>query len=151
MNPETRVPARSPQAAEATPGGSSVRLLDRARRGDRSALDALVARNDGPLRRWARGRLPRWLRRISDTADLIQDTLLHTFQRLDRFDARQEGALQAYLRQAIKNRIRDEYRRAKSRPVVTELVDMVDEGQRSPLDEAISHEMLARYTAALAR
>lgn len=152
MTLDTQRPELSPDTADATSlSGSSLRLLARARRGDRSALDALVVRNEGPLRRWARGKLPQWLRRISDTADLVQDTLFQTFQRLDRLDARQEGALQAYLRQAVKNRIRDEFRRAKSRPIATELVDMVDEGQRSPLDEAISQEMLARYRAALAR
>ena len=42
-------------------------------------------------------------------------------KRIDRFESRHEGALQAYLRQAIVNRIRDELRRAKRAPETAEL------------------------------
>ena len=96
-----------------TPAESSLDLLERARAGDASALDALMARHLPRLRRWASGRLPRWARDVADTQDLVQDTLLQTFKRIDRFEPRGEGALQAYLRQGVLNRIRDEYRRIR--------------------------------------
>src|SRR6185436_12157630 len=102
--------------SSATPGSSdsaratSWHLLRLARQGDRDALDALFARHLPGLRRWARGRLPRWARGVADTADLVQDVLLNAFRRIDAFEARRKGALQAYLRQAIQNRIRNEFR-----------------------------------------
>ena len=100
---------------------STIELIERARTGDRSALDLLFARHFGPLRRWARGRLPRWARDVTDTDDLVQDALLQTFKRLDDFDARGTGALYAYLRQAVLNRVRDELRRKARRPQASAL------------------------------
>lgn len=86
-------------------------LLERVRAGDRPALDALLARYLPRLSRWARGRLPRWTRDLSDTHDLVQDTLLRTFKHIERFEPRGDLALQVYLRQAVANRVRDELRR----------------------------------------
>ena len=51
----------------------------------------------------------------------MQETLLQTFKRIDRFEVRGDGALQAYLRQGILNRIRDECRKAGRRPPAAEL------------------------------
>ena len=70
-----------------------------------------MARHLGPLRRWVSGRLPRWARDLSDTDDIVQDTLLRTFTRIENFEVRGAGALQAYMRQAVMNRVRDELRR----------------------------------------
>src|SRR4051794_16651827 len=89
---------------------SSINLLDRARAGDDAALNALVARYLPRLRRWASGRLPQWARDMADTQDLVQETVLQTFRRIEGFEYRGDGALQAYLRQAVMNRIRDELR-----------------------------------------
>jgi RNA polymerase sigma-70 factor (ECF subfamily) len=130
---------------------SSLTLLERARAGDRAALDSLVARYLPRLQRWASGRLPRWARDLADTQDLVQETLVQTFQRIEKFDSRGEGALQAYLRQAILNRIRDELRRAKRRPPKTELDSEAEANGRSPLEEAIGQEAIERYEQALAR
>ena len=55
-------------------------LLRRAREGDSQALDDLIRRHQGPLRRWARGRLPRWTRDLRDTEDLVQETLTQTLR-----------------------------------------------------------------------
>src|SRR5688572_16997910 len=90
---------------------STRRLLSLARSGDRAALDDLFGRHIPALQRWASGRLPRWARGIVDTPDLVQDTVIETFKRLDTFEPRGPGALQAYLRQAFINRLRNELRR----------------------------------------
>ena len=90
-------------------------LLERARTGNRSAINALFERYLSWLRRWARGRLPVWVRGSVDTSDLVQDTLYRTFARLDAFESKQAGALRIYLRRALENRIRDELRRAARR------------------------------------
>jgi RNA polymerase sigma factor (sigma-70 family) len=132
-------------------GGTSSRLLERARRGDASAAGRLVARYLPDLRRWARGRLPRWARTAADTTDLIQDAVLRTLGRLDSFDARGRHALAAYLREAVRNRIADEHRRVGRRGIAGPLGDEIAGGGASPLEAAIASETDARYRAALAR
>jgi RNA polymerase sigma-70 factor (ECF subfamily) len=136
------------------PGATAEPTLDlvrRARSGDRGALDALCARYLPRLRRWAAGRLPRGARDRMDTDDLVQETLLRTIERLPAFDPRGPGAWQAYVRQALVNRLRDEARRAARRPPGGETTpeEPVDPGP-SPLEEALGREALARYEAALA-
>lgn len=130
---------------------STLSLLTRARAGDESALDALFARYGPPLRRWARGRLPQWARDLADTPDLVQESLLQTFKHLDGFDCRGEGALQAYLRQVVMNRIRDELRKAHTRPAFTEVGPEVRDDGPSPLEAAIGSEAIERYETALGR
>jgi RNA polymerase sigma-70 factor (ECF subfamily) len=138
-------------AAQGAETASTLHLLERARAGDQNAVDRLLARHLGPLQRWARGRLPGWARDLSDTDDLVQDTLLQTFRRLGDFEVRGVGALQAYLRQAVINRVRDELRRRARRPEITELDGARADPALSPLEQAIGRESLARYEHALAR
>lgn len=130
---------------------STFELIERVRGGDRDALERLVARHVGPLRRWVSGRLPRWARDVADTDDLVQDTLLRTFKRIDTFEHRGVGALHAYLRQAVLNRVREELRRKGRTPARLDLDDVTLESDDSPLEEAIGRETLDRYEAALAR
>ena len=137
-----------------TPGSnpeSTLTLLERARQGDVRAMEELFRRHLRPLQRWARGRLPNWARDLSDTDDLVQETLLRTFKQLEHFDSRGVGALQAYLRQAIVNRVRDELRRKGRQPDVKDLADIDVRDDRSPLEEAIGRETLEHYEAALER
>jgi RNA polymerase sigma-70 factor (ECF subfamily) len=131
---------------------STIRLIDRARAGDQEAVDRLFARHVRPLQRWASGRLPRWARDVSDTDDLVQETLLQTFKRIGQFEPRGSGALLAYLRQAILNRVREELRRKGRRPDGTRLSELDLESElSSPLEQAIGQEALARYDRALQR
>jgi RNA polymerase sigma-70 factor, ECF subfamily len=129
---------------------SSLTLLARAQAGDRLALDSLIARYGPRLQRWASGRLPRWARDMADTQDLVQETLFQTFKRIERFEARGDGALYAYLRTAILNRIREELRRAKRRPATQALDPDALDHSRSPLEDAIGREAIERYERALA-
>ena len=130
---------------------STTTLLERARAGDRAAADELFARCLPPLLRWARGRLPRWARDVADTQDVVQEAVLQTFKHLETFDARGEGALQAYLRQAVINRIRDHVRRVARRPITATLESHPVDDDPSPLERAIGREAVERYEAALAR
>ena len=130
---------------------STFHLLERARSGDQAAAERLFARHLRPLRRWASGRLPRWARDMADTDDLVQETLLQTFKRIGQFEARGPGALYAYLRQAVLNRIREELRRKGRRPDGTGLTGLEAERHLSPLEQAIGSEAIERYEAALAR
>ena len=130
---------------------STAVLIQRVREGDKDSLERLVSRHVAPLRRYVSGRLPRWARDLADTDDLVQDTLLRTFSRMDAFEVRGVGALQAYLRQAVMNRLRDELRRKGRAPAFVDVHDLNIAGQGSPLEEAIGAEAVARYVAALAR
>ena len=140
----------SPPARAAAGRRSSLTLLELAQSGDRVALDDLIARYLPRMQRWASGRLPRWARDVADTQDLVQETVLQVVRKLDTFEVRGEGALQAYLRQAILNRIREELRRANRRPSRSELDSRAPDDGRSPLDEAIGQETVERYERALA-
>jgi RNA polymerase sigma factor (sigma-70 family) len=138
-------------SAASTDGESTSSLIERARNGDAEALERVFARQRKPLQRWASGRLPKWARDISDTEDLVQETLLQTFKRIGEFEPRRVGALQAYLRQAVLNRIREELRRKGRRPDATDLDDNDLQSASSPLEEAIGHEAVERYEKALER
>lgn len=136
------------QDASAT---ASLVLLERVRAGDTAALNRLMDRYLPRLSRWASGRLPRWARDLSDTDDLVQDTLIRSVANLSHFEARGEGALQAYLRGAVLNRIRDEIRKRRRSPPQTPIDPEVAGPGQSPLDAAIGAETLARYDRALER
>jgi RNA polymerase sigma factor (sigma-70 family) len=144
------VPA-DPQASGRGDPESTFHLINRARAGDQQALERLFARHLKPLQRWARGRLPGWARDLADTDDLVQDTLVQTFKRIESFEPRRVGALQAYLRQAVLNRIRDELRRKGRQPGATTLDGLELDPAHSPLEQAIGQEAVDRYERALER
>lgn len=130
---------------------NSLDLLERAKAGEKAALDQLMARYWPRMRRWASGRLPQWTRDMADTEDLVQESMLQTFRRIDRFEVRHEAGLQAYLRQAVLNRIRDEFRRKGRRPTASPLDSQHPTSDASPLEMAIGAEAVERYEQALER
>lgn len=136
---------------DASPLESTFSLISKARAGDRDAFERLFARHLPPLQRWARGRLPRWARQLADTDDLVQDALAQTFKRIEEFEPRDVGALQAYLRQAVVNRVRDELRRLGRRPPAADLDALELASGDSPLAQAIGREGVDRYRRALDR
>jgi RNA polymerase sigma-70 factor (ECF subfamily) len=140
-----------PEASRPVEAESTFHLIERARAGDHRALERLFALHLKPLQRWARGRLPKWARDLADTDDLVQDTLLQTFKRIEVFEPRRVGALQAYLRQAVLNRVRNELRRKGRQPHATDLDDIEVESDDSPLEQAIGREAVEQYEAALQR
>jgi RNA polymerase sigma-70 factor (ECF subfamily) len=143
------MPADQPRPNSALDADSSLYLLHLAQSGDQDALNSLVARYLPRLRRWASGRLPAWARDLSDTQDLVQETLVRAFRKIDGFEPRGEGALQAYLRQVLVNRIREELRRVGRRPVSEPIDDGLQFEGASPLEQAIGQQSLDRYEHAL--
>jgi RNA polymerase sigma factor (sigma-70 family) len=129
---------------------STVQLLARAREGDQAALEEVFTREIPVLKRWARGRLPRWARDMADTDDLVQETVINTLKRIDVFEYRVDSALQAYLRQAVMNRIRNEIRRAMRHPAPDTLDSGAEDAGVSPLEELIGTQEVAAYDHALA-
>jgi RNA polymerase sigma-70 factor, ECF subfamily len=138
------------------PGGGTllsdeptIELVVRAREGDRLAVEALLQRSIPSLTRFAHGRLPAAARGALDTGDLVQETVLHVLRRLDTFEPRHVGAMQAYLRQSVINRIRDEVRRINRHPMPAELPEDLASEVPSPLEEAVRAEAYDRYRAVL--
>jgi RNA polymerase sigma-70 factor (ECF subfamily) len=132
------------------PSESTIELLQRVKQGDHGALEVLLERHLPRLRRWASGRLPRYVRDGSDTEDLVQETVIRTLRTIEAFEYRREGALQAYLRQALYNRIRDRIRQAGRRPRLETIDEEAPFEGESPLEQAIGHQTMERYEAALA-
>lgn len=125
-------------------------LLAATKRGDPRAREVLYARYWPRLRVWASGRLPSYARSLLDTEDLVQDVLLRTIEGLDRIEVRGPGGFQAYVRQAILNRIRDQVRWAARRPGPDDVPEDLPDPSPSPLESAIGADALARYERAFA-
>ncbi len=129
----------------------TIELIIKARRGESLALEALLQRCLPQLKRWAHGRLPAAARGHIDTGDLVQDAAINAVARLETFEPRHVGAMQAYLRQSVINRIRDEMRRVGRRPTPVGLPEQLPSADASPLELTIRGEAYERYRAALGR
>jgi RNA polymerase sigma factor (sigma-70 family) len=129
----------------------SLELFRHARAGDSDALNRLFARYVPRLHRFAHGRVPVWARNAVDTADLVQETILGMLRNLVRIEPRGEGALLGYLRRAMLNRIRNQFRHAARHPPPAELDETRSDPGSSPLEVAIQREDRRRYAAGLKR
>jgi RNA polymerase sigma factor (sigma-70 family) len=144
--------ARSGGPATLLSDEPTVELIIKARRGDAAALDAILQRCLPSLTRWAHGRLPHAARGHLDTSDLVQEAVLSIITKLDTFHPRHVGAMQAYLRRSVINRIRDEVRRFRRRQGAnSELLEEMPSDEASPLEQAIASEAYDRYRDALGR
>jgi RNA polymerase sigma factor (sigma-70 family) len=131
---------------------STVEILDRAQRGDWGAAQALIERVAPSVRRWARGKVPPHVRHDANTEDVVQDAVLQTLKGMKRIRYRTVGALQAYLRTSVVNRIRDLIRgtqRHGGAPL--ELDEGLANDSASPLESAIMREDLQRFLDGLQR
>jgi RNA polymerase sigma-70 factor (ECF subfamily) len=128
---------------------TSLALLTRAQAGDAQALEALIKRFLPRLKSWISNRLPGRHRDLSDTDDLVQETLIRTLRVLNDFEVRHEAGLQAYLREAVWNRLRQEIRRSGRRGTAEDLSEFLPSLDPSPLERAIGIEALERYETAL--
>lgn len=143
-----RTPEAESERVDAIP---SMILLERMQQGDAAAREELMRRYWPRLYRWARGRVPGGARSLYDTTDIVQETMIAALRRLQEFEPEHNGALQAYLRTAILNRIRDLGRKAGTRREWVEAdSDLLYRGP-SPLEQAIGREALERYERALLR
>ena len=152
-DPQHFAAARTEPRAPVSPGSTSERdLLERAGRGNQSAVAELYERCASWLRNWARGRLPLEARGALDTSDLTQDALQHTFARLKWFRSRHVSTLRMYLRRAVENRIRDELRRATRRRNVIMPDEPVHPNADAPqLRQLIDDETWRSYLGGLQR
>jgi RNA polymerase sigma factor (sigma-70 family) len=148
MSTSVRGPIEMSNVLENLP---SVVLLSRLKEGNHAARDEIIRRYWPRLERWARGRLPPGARDLYETGDLVQETMLAALKRLEEFEPRHDGALPAYFRAAILNRIRTLAVRAKTRGERVDLGSALVDAGPSPLEEAVGREAVDRYELALSR
>lgn len=141
-------PPPAPPGADTPPLESTSLLLERVRGGDAAARERLFARVLPALTRWAHRRLPAGKRDLSETEDLVQLSLMRALSRLDSFESDREGAFLAYLRQILKNLVRDELRRVRARGTEP-LSESREDPAPSPLERTVSRDVLDRYERSL--
>ena len=96
----------------ATPDSDETcRLLEQARSGDRAAFSALFARHRKALRQFVALRLDARLRTRIDPSDVVQETQLETFRRLDDFLQRAPMPFHVWIRRTAYERLVDLRRR----------------------------------------
>ncbi|MDJ0652594.1 MAG: sigma-70 family RNA polymerase sigma factor [Xanthomonadales bacterium] len=125
-------------------------LLKRYQGGDSGARDQLINRYLPILRRWARGRLPRYGRDLSETDDLVQVTFIRALNNLERFESTRPGAFLAYLRTILLNNVREELRKSGRQPHKEEYSDASPgESPGSVVEQVIGAELVEEYEEAL--
>ena len=131
-------------------GDTTLALLKEARDGDESAVNRLYRRVLPAVRQWARGQVPREARGVLDTDDLVQDTLMRTVAHLARLESSKDRGFYMYLREALRNRVRDELRRVNRRPETADKdLDRIPEAAPGPLQQLIGQQALERYEEAV--
>lgn len=86
-------------------------LLQSARDGDADAVNKLLERHRGPIRRLVEMRLDRKVQRRVDVSDVVQDVMVEANSRLSKYLDDPAMAFHLWLRQIAWDRIIDTYRR----------------------------------------
>ncbi len=130
-------------------------LVERARDGSGSALDALYARCAGKLLPLIRLRMGRSLRSELESRDILQAVLLKSFHRIGQFKGEASGSLMAWLARIAENEIRDRadyhgrQRREAARRVPLDEAASLPEPVRSALSQVILTQEAERLERAL--
>jgi RNA polymerase sigma-70 factor (ECF subfamily) len=114
---------------------TTIDLLARVRQGDSAAVAQLMERSIPPLRRWARGRIPRTARNFADTQDIVQEAFVRVLPSLATAKVSHPGALQTLLREAV----------------AAHIDHLTVDPSPSPVERVVGREGLQRYEAALQR
>jgi len=134
----------------------STALLRAARAGSPDALDRLYAKVAGRLLGFIRVRMGPSLRVRLESRDILQATLLRSFERIDQFEGDTGSSLMAWLARIAENEIRDrvDHAHRARRDVARELplqpaAAQVAAQVRSALSQAVLSEESARIERAL--
>ena len=96
---------------------TTLRQIRAARAGDHAAREALFARYLAPVREIVARRLGRDLRQFTDIEDVLQESMLDAYGRIEHFRDEAEGKFIHWLAQIVENNIRDLRRRFEVRRV----------------------------------
>jgi RNA polymerase sigma-70 factor, ECF subfamily len=131
-------------------------LLQEARQGSPEALGELYQRYGGRLLACIRFKMGRDLRTRIESRDILQATLLKSFQRLEQFEGGDGASLMGWLVRIAENEIRDQvdFQHRQRRDVAAavpldELGLHVPATARSALSEAVLNEQADYLTRAL--
>ena len=173
MPSSARTPGQSEPVASGPPvdtdgpAGQTLMLLDRVRRGDRTAIDGLLERHRAAIRLMIDRRMDRVVQRRVDASDIVQDVLLEANRRLADYLANPAMPFGLWLRHMARDRLIDAHRRhrvAASRSLDREVpLVAADDGSRSAADlagnladreltpaaAATWHELERRFAAAV--
>lgn len=94
---------------------NTTNLVRGAQQGDRVSLEALFVRYLPRVRQAVALRLGYPLRDFYVYEDIVQESLLNVFQKLDRFDAESEGRFRNWLATCVANTVRQHFRRRGAR------------------------------------
>jgi len=137
--------------------GETTQLVRQARAGSAEALEALYGRCGPRLLAFIRLRLGRTLRAHLESRDILQATLLRSYERLGQFAGDDAGTFMAWLMRAAENEIRDRadyhgrQRRDAARVVpLDDAHDAVAGHVRSLSSRLVLAEEIDRLTRALA-
>ena len=129
---------------------STATLLAKVKGGDDNARARLCSLYLPILTRWAHGRLPDYVRDLSETSDMVQTCLLKALSHLDKFTPMHEGAFLAYLRKILLNNIRMEIRRYSHQSNMLEQQNNQESvAQASTIELAVGNEIMDKYEQAL--
>jgi len=136
----------------------STALLRAAREGSPEALDRLYAQVGGRLLALIRLRMGVTLRARVESRDILQATLLKSFERIEQFEGDTGGSLMAWLARIAENEIRDRVdfdhriRRDVAREAALEPAGAtIASRQHSPLSMTILNEEADRLERAMER
>jgi RNA polymerase sigma-70 factor (ECF subfamily) len=135
----------------------STALVLRARAGSVDALNELYARYTRRLLGLIRIRMGQQLRGRLDSGDILQATLLRSFERIDQFEGEAGATFMSWLARIAQNEMRDaadfhsRQRRAIGAAVPLEAAEQLVTGHvRSALSQLIADQEAVRVEAALA-
>ena len=138
-------------------GPESTALLLRARAGSADALNELYARFGPRLLSLIRLRMGPGLRPETDSRDILQSTLLKSFQHLEQFAGADGRSLMGWLARIAENEIRDQadrqgrQRRDKAREEPLDSALPVTAHMRTAVSQLIVDEETERLERAIAR
>jgi RNA polymerase sigma-70 factor (ECF subfamily) len=137
------------------PGDTGSELLERAKAGSPEALNLVYERAAGRLLAFIRLRLGRDLRARLESGDILQATLLKSFQRLGDLRGNDTRSLMAWLARIAEHEIRDcadyqhRQRRDAAREVPLDVEAPIQAITRSALSKVILDEDAVRLEAAI--
>lgn len=126
-------------------------LAARINGGDEAALEILLRSYLPALRRIVQKQLRGHARSMLDAEDVVQDALVSTLRRMPHFVWRTPGAMLAYLRRVVLNRIIDANRKCARQGEWVPLTDDCAGETPSPLERVVDSERIRRYRTALLR
>lgn len=137
-------------------------LLAGARRGDGDAINRLLERHRGAVRRMIDLRMDQVLKRRVDASDIVQEVMIEANRRLQRYLADPAMPFHLWLRQMAKDRLIDAHRRHRQsarrsidreQPLAAAAADessinfvaQLRDQQLTPASEAAWHELQRRF------